>query len=242
VNNFNNFPAISGLRGTPVAQQAGMWRDGQDIGTRERERAVFLDGVRIAPPHNRRSLAAVRAWLEALALRQGRVISALRVDGEPVVQSDASSRGGDFHRIEAETSGLEEMPLQVLATALEQTNRLLAQAEAVLARMCINNGAGARELWWRLAAELKLPLVTLSLLPCAAAEWGKVSPLQLRRWQLEQLAEIIQELDRHADADQPAALIEALERRLWPWLWRLRETLMLQREAMTAGARLAPVA
>jgi hypothetical protein len=242
VNKFNNFPAIHGLQGTPAAQQAGMWRDGYDVGTRDEQREIFLDGVRVAAPHNRRSLAAVGAWLEALALRQGRVICAFRVDGEPVGPRGASHRAGDFRRIEAETTGLEEMPLQVLATALEQTNRLLAQAEAALAQMCINEGAGARELWWRLAAELKLPLVTLSLLPRTAAEQGKVSPLQLRRWQLEQLAEIIQELDRHADAEQPDALIEALERRLWPWLWRLRETLMLQREAMTAGARLAAVA
>lgn len=216
-----------------------MWREGNGVGAGESTPEVLLDGVRVIPPEGRRSFGGIRAWLEALALRQQRVLSALRVDGEPLAPNSSDVVPGDFHRIEAETSGLEEMPLQVLETALEQTHRLLARAEAALAQMCINNAAGAREIWWRLAADLKLPLVTLSLLPQGAALSGPVSPLQLRRWQLEQLAEIIQELDRQAETGEVSALIAAFEKRVWPWLWQLRETLLLQREAFAAGARLA---
>jgi hypothetical protein len=218
-----------------------MWRerDGAGIGAETPE--VFLDGVRLALPEQRRSWGGIRAWLEMLALRQGRILSAMRVDGEPVELEAAEARGGSFQRIEAETTGLEEMPLQVLSTALEQTNDLLARAESALAQMCINDARGAREIWWRLAGRLKLPLVTLSLLPESAAASGGVAPLQMRRWQLEQLAEIIRVLDGCAEAADAGPLIEAFENRLWPWLWRLRQTLLLQREALSAGARLAPV-
>ncbi|MDW8308134.1 MAG: hypothetical protein RMK20_02030 [Verrucomicrobiales bacterium] len=169
------------------------------------------------------------------------MISVLRVDGEPVAATGSDALPQEFHRVEAETIGLEEMPLQVVATALEQTNALLARAEAALAQMCINDAAGAREVWWRLAADLKLPLITLSLLPLPGASPGQASPLQLRLWQLEQLAQIIRELNHHAESDDSHTLIEAFEKRLWPWLWRLRETLLLQRETLAAGARLAGV-
>lgn len=219
-----------------------MWRDGNDVGKREATPEVFLDGVQVVPPVERRSFAGIRAWLEARALEARRVVSVLRVDGEPLPANGLEVVPASFHRIEAETMGLEEMPLQVLETALEQTHRLLSRAEAALAQMCINNAVGAREIWWRLAADLKLPLVTLSLLPERACAAGPTSPLQLRRWQLEQLAEIIRELDRQAETGTPQALIEAFEKRLWPWLGRLRETLLLQRETFAAGARLAAVA
>lgn len=61
----------------------------------------------------------------------------------------------------------------------------------------INEGVGAREFWWRLAPDLKAPLLTLSLVPefaCGPAN-GRASLTQLRKWQLQQLAGIIREVD-----------------------------------------------
>ena len=55
----------------------------------------------------------------------------------------------------------------------------------------------ARELWWNLARQLKEPVLTLSLLPdnaCGPAN-GRASLTQLRKWQLEQIAAIIKDVD-----------------------------------------------
>jgi len=64
--------------------------------------------------------------------------------------------------------------------------------------------------------------------------------MQLRRWQLEQLAGIIQEVDRACESDDPTALSDALETRVLPWLEGLLDTLALLRftlrtEPETAG-------
>jgi hypothetical protein len=53
--------------------------------------------------------------------------------------------------------------------------------------------------------------------------------MQLRRWQLQQLAGIIREVDRACQADDPTALSDALEDRVLPWLAGLQETLALLR-------------
>ncbi len=202
---------------------------------------VFLDGVRVSVPAERRSLAGICAWLEMMALRQRRVISTVRADGRTIGPDISGSGLQNVQLIEAETMGLEQMPLQVIATALEQTDRLLDHTAAALAQMCINDATGAREIWWRLAGELKLPLVTLSLLPQNAPAVGAAATLQQRRWQLEQLAQIIQSLDQEAQDGTARGLIGALETRLWPWLRALRQTLLLQREVLAAGTRLASV-
>lgn len=237
VNKANNFSTICRAQGTPAAENRTMRRDGNDVGTREQTPEVFLDGVRLTPPRKRMSLAGSRAWLEALAMRQGRVLSMIQVDGEPLGLGRIPASHRSFRRIDAETTRLEAMPLQVLSTALEQTNHLLARTEAALARMCINGAAGARQIWWELVPELKLPLVTLSLLPPAATHApGPVSLQQLRRWQLEQLAGLIAELDRCATEADAAALVEAIERRLWPWLCRLRETILLMHQSFAGDS------
>jgi hypothetical protein len=82
----------------------------------------------------------------------------------------------------------------------------------------INEAARGAELWWSLAQGLKQPLLTLSLLPeavCGPAN-GSASPMQLRRWQLQQLAGIIQEVDRACQTENPTALSDALETRVLP--------------------------
>jgi hypothetical protein len=58
---------------------------------------------------------------------------------------------------------------------------------------------------------------------------GSASPMQLRRWQLQQLAGIIQEVDRACQTENPTALSDALETRVLPWLEGLLETLALLR-------------
>jgi hypothetical protein len=63
-------------------------------------------------------------------------------------------------------------------------------------------------------------------------------PNQLRHWQLEQLAAIIQDAEAACQSDSTIPLSNALENRVLPWLDNLRELIRLWLEAATAKARL----
>ena len=88
---------------------------------------------------------------------------------------------------------------------------------------------------------LKQPLLTLSLLPetvCRPAN-GSASLMQLRRWQLEQLAGIIREVDQACQMEDSTALSDALEQRVLPWREGLLETLVLLRATLRAAPETA---
>jgi hypothetical protein len=123
------------------------------------------------------------------------------------------------------------MPLQLVENAIQQTGQAHAAVQRAVSQVMINEAARGAELWWSLAQGLKQPLLTLSLLPEAVSgpANGSASPMQLRRWQLQQLAGIIQEVDRACQTENPTALSDALETRVLPWLEGLLETLALLR-------------
>jgi hypothetical protein len=59
--------------------------------------------------------------------------------------------------------------------------------------------------------------------------------MQLRRWQLQQLAGIIREVDQACQAGDPTALSDALEKRVLSWLEGLQESLDLLRNLLLAS-------
>jgi hypothetical protein len=213
-----------------------MRSDSNDSSFPEGQLEVMLDGQPVGLPPQRRSLTAIRSYLESLALEQQRIIWLFSVDG------DAASSAGRLLRITCQTIGLDKMPLQLVENAIQQTKTAHAEVHNAVSQVMINEAERGRELWWGLAKGLKQPLLTLSLLPdavCGPAN-GSASPMQLRRWQLEQLAGIIQEVDRACESDDPTALSDALETRVLPWLEGLLDTLALLRftlrtEPETAG-------
>jgi hypothetical protein len=213
-----------------------MCSDSNDSSFPEGRLEVMLDGQPVGLPPQRRSLTAIRSYLESLALEQQRIIWLFSVDG------DAVSSAGRFLRITCQTIGLDKMPLQLVENAIQQTKTAHAEVQRAVSQVMINEAARGHELWWGLARGLKEPLLTLSLLPdavCGPAN-GSASPMQLRRWQLEQLAGIIQEVDRACETNDPTALSDALETRVLPWLEGLLDTLALLRftlrtEPETAG-------
>ena len=213
-----------------------MCSDSNDSSFPEGRLEVMLDGQPVGLPPQRRSLTAIRSYLESLALEQQRIIWLFSVDG------DAVSSAGRFLRITCQTIGLDKMPLQLVENAIQQTKTAHAEVQRAVSQVMINEAARGHELWWGLARGRKEPLLTLSLLPdavCGPAN-GSASPMQLRRWQLEQLAGIIQEVDRACETDDPTALSDALETRVLPWLEGLLDTLALLRftlrtEPETAG-------
>lgn len=200
---------------------------------------VTLDGRNVPLPAERRTVNAIRCYLETLAMEQQRILFSFRVDGEPASLNSGPVQPGSFTRIEAGTVDLKDMPVHLLETALQQTADVRALVDKAVSLVLINERTLARELWWNLTRKLKEPLLTLSLLPetiCRPNEGG-ASPLQLRRWQLQQLALVIKDVDAACWSEDPAVLSNALETRVLPWLESLAELLGLWLATVLAGVR-----
>jgi len=84
------------------------------------------------------------------------------------------------------------------------------------------------------------PVLTLSLLPDNACEprHNGVSLTQLRKWQLEQVAAIIRDVDEACHTEDTIPLSNALENRVLPWLQNLTELISLWHDTALAGERL----
>jgi hypothetical protein len=198
---------------------------------------VKLDGVPIEMPPERRSFSAIRAFLERLALGQHRILCWVSVDGESVPLAQPGGLVKDFTLLEGETMSLNEVPAHLIKGALHQTAAVRARVQKAVELVLINNGRTARDLWWELATALKEPLLTLSLVPdtiCRPAR-GRASLVQLRKWQLQQLGCVIQDVDDVGLREDPARLAEALEKRVLPWLDNLQESLELWYETAASS-------
>lgn len=203
------------------------------------ERTILLDGVPVELPHGHNSLGAIRCYLEMLALERQRTLGALSVDGEPVNLAMPLQNAGTFCRIEAETIALEETSLRLLKKAVQQADHVRECIETALTLVLINNAPAAREIWWNLAAVLKEPVLTLSLLPKDIYGNGsRASLTQLHKWQLEQVAAIIRDVNEACRGEDPIPLSDALEKRVLPWVQNLEELINLWYETALAGSRL----
>jgi hypothetical protein len=199
---------------------------------------VRLDGVPIELPAERRSFAAIRSYLESLALEKQRILCGLIVDGQPVSLTAPRYPLGALGTIEGETMSLAEVPAQLINAALQQTENVRAQVQSAVELVLINDNRRACELWWELVVYLKEPLLTLALLPESACitAGGSATITQLRQWQLEQLGRVIQDVDECCDAEDPTLLSDALEKRVLPWLDRLHDSLKLWFETVLFAA------
>jgi hypothetical protein len=201
---------------------------------------ITLDGLPVGLPSGCRSLNAIRCRLERLALERQRILCSLNVDGQPVNLALPLPDQKICCRVEAETVALEETVLLLLKKAFQQTDFARECVETALTLVLINNGKVAREVWWNLASALKEPVITLSLLPDNACEPfdNRTSLAQLRKWQLEQIAAIIRDVDEACHSEDTIPLSNALENRVLPWLQSLSEIICLWHETVLAGSRL----
>jgi len=200
---------------------------------------VTLDSETVVLPAGRNSLNAIRSYLESLALGGQRVLAVFAVDGNPLNLSLPLVDQGTFFRIDAETLPLDELPLLLLTLAGQQVGRARESTEAALTLVLINDPSTARELWWKIACQLKEPVLTLSLMPenlcrhCCGTSFDK-----LRCWQLEQIAVIVRKVDGACDSQDNIQLSDALEKLVLPWLQNLDEHIRLWHDATLAGSRL----
>ena len=197
---------------------------------------VLLDGSPVELPDERRSLSAIRSYLETLALERQRVLYSFSVDGAPV-SSRANLAPIGFSRVEAETFDLDEMPVRIIDMAIQQASHAQKQVQSAISMVLINDGRMAREFWWDLTRDLKQPLLTLTLLPdhsCGFSYRG-ASVSQLRKWQLQQLGTILKNVDEACRVEDSMILAAALETRVMPWIANLNMNLELLRETLLAG-------
>jgi hypothetical protein len=201
---------------------------------------ISLDGNPVVLPAQRHSLNSIRCFLETLALEKQRVLCTLNVDGRAANLALPLAHRGRFLRVDAESVALEESYVLQLQAAQQQTAQARERAEDALTLVLINNRSVACELWWDLARQLKEPVLTLSLLPdhlCGPAN-GSAPLRQLRKWQLEQVAVIIREVDHICLTGGAVQLSDILEHRVLPWLQKLSELIALWLETVMAGLRL----
>jgi hypothetical protein len=197
---------------------------------------VVLDGLPVIIPKERRSISAIRSFLETLAFEQQHILCSLSVDGKAVDLNRPEAAMPEFSRIEAETMPLEQMPIQVLRNAMRQAASATEHTLTAVTLVIINEADYAWEIWWNLVRELKAPLVTLSLMPETAGPiTAGASLLQLRKWQLQQLGSIITDVDETCGLEETVALSNALEYRVLPWLEGLGTLLELWHTNLMAG-------
>jgi hypothetical protein len=207
---------------------------------RREEIEVTLDGLPVGLPAEHRSLNAIRCHLETLALEKHRILYSLNVEGQPVNLALPLPGQKTFYRVDAGTIALEETALLLLKKAYQQTDLARECVEIALTLVLINHGRVAHEVWWNLAAVLKEPVITLSLLPDNTCEPfdNRASLGQLRKWQLEQIAAIIRDVNEACHSEDTIPLSNALEYRVLPWLQSLSELISLWHETALAGSRL----
>jgi hypothetical protein len=211
-----------------------MYSDSNNPSSPESQIEVVLDGRRVGVPPQWRTLTDIRSCLESRAREQQRVLWLFIVVGEATSPAELLSAPDQSLHILGQSIGLDQMSLQLVEFAIQQTARAHTDVQRAVSHVMINEALRGQELWWNLSQGLKQPLLTLSELPdwvCGPAN-GSASPMQLRKWQLEQLAGIIQEVDRACQAYDPTALSDALEARVLPWLEGLQEMLALLRETL----------
>jgi hypothetical protein len=199
---------------------------------------VLLDGVPVGLPAERRSLGAIRCHLETIALQQQRILCSLHVASSVVHGAQTSASGTSIFRVEARTMELGDRALLILDMALAQSVRVMKRVTNAITLVLINDVLAARELWWDLARELKEPVLTLSLLPdnvCGPSH-GQASFTKLRRWQLEQLAAIILDVDQASGSEDTVHLSDALAAHVLPWIESHHELIKLWRETVRAGS------
>ena len=182
---------------------------------------VTLDGkpVELAI-HQGRSLQAIRTHLEALALRRGRVLFALSVNGKPVSLGRPVSLFKTFHKVVARTVGFNQLGFQLIAVAEAQVDGLHERIEQLSLQIMINDWTKAEELWHEIMPELKDPLLTLSFIPNVIEllpNGQEIGARAIKRFS-EELVVILEAIDLILARQELLEFSNVLENQLLPWL------------------------
>jgi hypothetical protein len=182
---------------------------------------ITLDGQPLALQGKQgRSLNAIRAHLERVALKRNRVLFSLTVNGTPVGVGDSLVNFKSFHKINARTISFGQLGYQLVAVAADQVNTLHERVERLALQVMINSWAKAEQLWWDLMPELKDPLLTLSFVPPSVEtlpHGEEIGAKALKRFSHD-LVKILEDIEEILVRKELLELSDALENELLPWL------------------------
>lgn len=182
---------------------------------------VTLDGQAVElSPKQGRSLQAIRARLETIALKKHRVLFSLVVNGSPIPLGQSMSPFKTFHKVVARTISFSQMSFQLINVAAEQVNSLHERVERLALQVMINDWAKAEEMWWELMPELKDPLLTLNFVPQAIEmlPYGEEIGAKALKKFSDDLVRILEEIEQILARQELLELSNALENQLLPWL------------------------
>lgn len=185
---------------------------------------VLLDGEPVAlSGETLESLAAVRAQLEMIALRQDRVLADLLVDGIAVSLPHAATWSKSFHKVQANTITFSELGKHMAETAARQVMELQSRVEEMSTVVLINEWANVQLLMQEMEFELRTLLIVISFLHelCGTVLAGIQLDDQSLTDHLDKLGMIRSRLLAAQQGRDEFALSNVLELRLAPWLYQL---------------------
>lgn len=200
----------------------------QDVRTHQETPQIMLDGRPVALEDGRRPLREVFQYLEALALRNERVLSNVMVDGVQMRPAEARLASGGFKSLKADSVTFDELGRQMVRAVRGRIGELQERVKGMQFLVLINNWDVAQWLWWELVPDFKTPMIELSFLQ---ELWGsRLDQLKLRDRTLVQHWDMIGPI--HAEIEMLlqrqeslVSLSDILERKLGPWLHQLGEFL-----------------
>ncbi len=169
------------------------------------------------------SLAAVRAQLEMIALRQDRVLADLLVDGIAVSLPHAATWSKSFSKVQANTITFSELGKHMAETASHQVMELHKRVEDTSTLVLINEWPNVQLLMQEMEFELRTLLIVISFLHelCGAVLSEVRLDDQSMTDHLDRLGMIRSRLLAAQQARDEFALSNVLELRLAPWLYQL---------------------
>jgi hypothetical protein len=189
---------------------------------------VTLDGkaVHLAAPALG-SLSSIRAQLELIALRQERVLTALRVDGVAVSLTHPNSSFQEIRAVEAVTISLTDYSRILLRRVQDHIHAMRRRLDAMVLLVMINEWPVIDWLWRGLQADFQVPLIKLGYLQEFYSSQSNCSPQALSnlRSHCQQSRAIWQRLGDVYALQDKLALSDALELDLLPWLMSLQHCL-----------------
>ena len=168
-------------------------------------------------------LDAVLGHLGTIALKLGRVISRVSVDGEEVDNLLRPPELSGFQRLEVETVTTGALGDEVISSARRQIKSLIARVDEASLLVLINEWPVARSLWLNLVPAFKTPMLGLGFLKDL---WGvsideiTSGPGSFRdHWEV--LNGILSDAERSLRGQEDTiGFSQLLELRLGPWLER----------------------
>ncbi len=168
-------------------------------------------------------LDAVLGHLGTIALKLGRVISRVSVDGEEIDNIFRPPELSGFQRLEVETVTTGALGDEVVSSARRQIKSLIARVDEASLLVLINEWPVARSLWLNLVPAFKTPMLGLGFLKDL---WGvsideiTSGPGSFRdHWEV--LNGILSDAERSLRGQEDTiGFSQLLELRLGPWLER----------------------